>query len=67
MNSWLVYLFLVKKSLRVFLLANIWVRQAGQQGWQGRSIEVPTLSADIFAAPINKTNFHKKTGEIIDI
>jgi hypothetical protein len=50
-----------------FLLAKIWVRQAGQQGWQGRSIDVPTLTANIFAAPINKTNFHNKTGGIIDI
>jgi hypothetical protein len=60
-------MFLVKKSLGIFLLANIWVGQTGQQGWQGRSIDVPPLTANIFAALFNKTNFHNKTGGIIDI
>jgi len=41
---------------------------AGWQGSQARSIDVPTLTANIYAAATDITNIHNKTGGIcIDI
>jgi hypothetical protein len=39
-----------------------WFRQAGLQGRWVRSIDVPALTANIFAAATNRTNIHKRTG-----
>jgi len=36
--------------------------KAGTQGRQAGSIDVPTLTGNIFAAATNKTNIHNRTG-----
>ncbi len=39
-----------------------WHSEAVEQIWQAMLMHVPTLTANIFAAATNRTNFHKTGG-----
>jgi len=39
------------------------MRKVGQQGRRVGSVDVPTLTANIFAAAANRTNIDNKTGD----